>query len=74
MLHPEPLEPAARPPADAPARPAAAAVMHKPAAAGRRPRWDSAALFAGSDEIEIVHGDALYRMRITSMGKLILTK
>ncbi|HSW04571.1 MAG TPA: hemin uptake protein HemP [Aquabacterium sp.] len=34
----------------------------------------SSALFGGTDEIEIAHGDALYRLRITSLGKLILTK
>ena len=31
-------------------------------------------LFAGRAEIEIVHGDAVYRLRRTSLGKLILTK
>jgi hemin uptake protein HemP len=31
-------------------------------------------LFAGANEIEIQHGEAIYRLRITSLGKLILTK
>jgi hemin uptake protein HemP len=31
-------------------------------------------LFAGLTEIEIQHGDAVYRLRRTSLGKLILTK
>ena len=31
-------------------------------------------LFAGLSEIEIQHGDAIYRLRRTSLGKLILTK
>ncbi|WP_325420070.1 hemin uptake protein HemP [Aquabacterium sp.] len=39
-----------------------------------KPRLHSSALFGGTDEIEIAHGDALYRLRITSLGKLILTK
>lgn len=39
-----------------------------------KPRLNSQQLFGGTDEIEIAHGDALYRLRITSLGKLILTK
>jgi len=34
----------------------------------------SAQLFAGFPEVQIVHGDAIYRLRQTSLGKLILTK
>lgn len=41
---------------------------------GKRPRLHSEHLFRGQDEVEIVHGQALYRLRITSLGKLILTK
>jgi hemin uptake protein HemP len=41
---------------------------------GKRPRLHSEHLFRGGDEVEIVHGQALYRLRITSLGKLILTK
>ena len=37
-----------------------------------RLRTDS--LFCGANEIEIQHGEAIYRLRITSLGKLILTK
>ena len=43
----------------------------------RRPRserWTSGALFGGSIEIEIEHAGAVYRLRQTSLGKLILTK
>lgn len=40
----------------------------------RPPRLRSQALFAGGHEIEIQHGEAVYRLRITSLGKLILTK
>ena len=35
---------------------------------------DSRALFASSREISIVHGDEVYRLRLTSQNKLILTK
>lgn len=34
----------------------------------------SAALFAGDQEIGIEHGGALYRLKITRQGKLILNK
>lgn len=37
-------------------------------------RWRSAELFGPSQEIEIEHGQAVYRLRQTSLGKLILTK
>jgi hemin uptake protein HemP len=31
-------------------------------------------LFADFPEVQITHGDAIYRLRRTSLGKLILTK
>lgn len=31
-------------------------------------------LFAGRNEIQITHGSSIYRLRLTSLGKLILTK
>jgi len=34
----------------------------------------STQLLAGFPEVQIVHGDAIYRLRQTSLGKLILTK
>ena len=37
-------------------------------------RLNTANLFAATNEIQIEHGDAVYRLRITSLGKLILTK
>jgi hemin uptake protein HemP len=37
-------------------------------------RWLSAELFGPLHEIEIEHGQAIYRLRRTSLGKLILTK
>lgn len=36
--------------------------------------WSSEQLFAGHTEIEITHGPFVYRLRKTSLGKLILTK
>lgn len=39
-----------------------------------RRRLASEKLFDGRTEIEISHGDAIYRLRVTSLGKLILTK
>jgi len=35
---------------------------------------DSATLFAGRDEIRLMHRGEEYRLRITKQGKLILTK
>lgn len=43
-----------------------------PAPSARRLR--SAELFGSEHEIEIEHGQAIYRLRLTSLGKLILTK
>jgi hemin uptake protein HemP len=40
----------------------------------RRTRLHADSLFCGANEIEIQHGEAIYRLRITSLGKLILTK
>ena len=37
-------------------------------------RLTSNSLLAGMNEIEIEHGASIYRLRITSLGKLILTK
>lgn len=34
----------------------------------------TADLMAGHNEIEIDHGGATYRLRLTSLGKLLLTK
>ena len=42
-------------------------------AAARR-RFVSAQLLGGSTEVEILHGESVYRLRLTSLGKLILTK
>ncbi|OYT97858.1 MAG: hypothetical protein CFE40_14160 [Burkholderiales bacterium PBB1] len=37
-------------------------------------RWRSTELLGHQQEIEIEHGQAIYRLRLTSLGKLILTK
>ncbi len=50
------------------------AAVSAAAALGARPTLDSADLFGGGNEVHIVHGDALYRLRRTALGKLILTK
>jgi len=42
--------------------------------AGGVPRLDSRAIFSGAQEVEIEHRGAVYRLRQTSLGKLILTK
>lgn len=37
-------------------------------------RLDSASLLRGQVEVEILHGEEVYRLRHTRAGKLILTK
>lgn len=37
-------------------------------------RLPSRAIFAGAQEVEIEHNGAVYRLRQTALGKLILTK
>jgi hemin uptake protein HemP len=68
-------------PFDLPAHPAATETtgdgLAHPAPAPRAPKVrliTSEALFADFPEVQIAHGDALYRLRQTSLGKLILTK
>ena len=39
-----------------------------------RGHWSSQQLLAGRREISITHGESIYRLRLTSLGKLILTK
>ncbi|MDZ7855805.1 hemin uptake protein HemP [Sphaerotilus sp.] len=54
--------------------PTPAAGSPAPSPASDTPRLSSAQLFGQGSEVHIEHGDALYRLRITSLGKLILTK
>jgi hemin uptake protein HemP len=42
--------------------------------AGARRRYISEHLFGEHTEVEIQHGESTYRLRLTSLGKLILTK
>ena len=43
-------------------------------ATGPRPRVPSNDILRGNPEVEIDHRGTLYRLRVTSLGKLILTK
>jgi hemin uptake protein HemP len=61
------------PPSDAPAA-ASAAPAAGPSLSEARPLWRSEQLFGPLREISIQHGDAIYRLRQTALGKLILTK
>lgn len=47
-----------------------------PRSAPRRstPRITSTRLLQGEPELQIQHGDVVYRLRLTALGKLILTK
>jgi hemin uptake protein HemP len=45
-----------------------------PAVSAPRPRVASTDILRGSAEVEIDHRGTLYRLRVTSLGKLILTK
>lgn len=54
----------------APAEEAAVAVRVE----SRMKRWTSQELFAGGRELVIAHAGAEYRLRLTSQGKLVLTK
>ena len=65
------LPPAAAAPRMATATPARVIVA---AADPARTRLRSQELLAGASQVEIQHGEAIYRLRITSLGKLILTK
>ena len=45
-----------------------------PTATGTRPRVPSNDILRGRAEVEIDHRGTRYRLRVTSLGKLILTK
>lgn len=49
-------------------------IVEQADASGQRPRLDSADLLGGAREVLIMHAGAEYRLRVTSQGKLILTK
>jgi len=78
MKSDSPSAQAAAPAAEVACRPSAEKAQREsprpsPAAPSTR-RWRSAELFGAGHEIEIEHGQAVYRLRLTSLGKLILTK
>jgi hemin uptake protein HemP len=56
-----------------PVLPSLAVASPMPPVSGRR-RLSSAALLGNEREVEIEHAGQLYRLRLTSLGKLILTK
>ena len=58
---------------DSATQPASAAVTDKPSGGVRR-RLSSSELFGETRELVIEHAGEEYRLRITSQGKLILTK
>ena len=41
---------------------------------GTEPRWSTEQLLMGGKEAIIVHGELVYRLRLTRSGKLILYK
>lgn len=49
-------------------------VVGRGALAAAPARVSSQALFCGANEVEIEHHGAVYRLRLTALGKLILTK
>lgn len=57
-----------------PPSPARLMVAGRPATAFGAPGVDSRLLLNGAREIEIVHGDRVYRLRHTRNDKLILVK
>ena len=46
----------------------------RPPTPAELPRWHSTELLAHGGEARILHGDQVYRLRLTALGKLILTK
>jgi hemin uptake protein HemP len=59
---------------ESPARPPPPASPPAPSAASLPQRIDSALLLRGANELLIDHHGVLYRLRQTTLGKLILTK
>ncbi len=52
----------------------ASATAALPTEVNARKRINSKTLLAGERELEIEHAGQLYRLRVTALGKLILTK
>lgn len=64
----------APPPSQLPLRPVVLPPAGTVQALPQRPRWSSRTLLAGNREVEIEHDSVVYRLQLTSLGKLILTK
>lgn len=73
-MHPDAAPSTSPRPAFAPAAAQTAAPGGAPPAAAPTRRLSSTELLGSARELQIIHGDALYRLRLTSQGKLILTK
>lgn len=74
MTGPNDPSPGRRRAVDAPSHPARLAQPERLQPSANLRQVASAHLLAGDAEIEITHGHAVYRLRLTSLGKLILTK
>lgn len=73
--HPTPTEALSAAALDVSARVAASgSPRHDAASLPQRRRVSSEALLGNEREVEIEHSGQLYRLRLTSLGKLILTK
>lgn len=55
-------------------QPPATALAQAAAQSSATPCWPSELLLGSGAEVHIRHGEALYRLRLTRQGKLILTK
>ena len=66
--------PVHRPSPDAPPSSAAPGIDGPAPVKPLREPIPSEALFAGATEVQIAHRGALYRLKLTALGKLILTK
>lgn len=71
MQHPSPSS--GRPECREPALDPSADTWNPSGSASPR-RMTSESLLAGAKEVEIEHQGSIYRLKITSLGKLILTK
>ena len=66
--------PSSMPPSPPPTPIQDEACAASPSVIGPCPRWDSRTLLGQAEQAEIHHGDQVYRLRLTALGKLILTK
>lgn len=71
--HHSPLTAGVTAPTGGPSNPQPQA-YHAEGAEAPAQRLSSHSLLGSQRQVEIVHGDAVYRLRLTALGKLILTK